>query len=176
MTRWPHSPSHTVDHPGSYILTAGTYQRIPNFLGHEKLELLHDVLMEELDRAGWQLQAWAIFPNHYHFVGLSPEAGIGLTELTRRVHGRTSIHVNQMDLTPRRRVWYRCWETRITYERSYLARLAYLHNNPIKHGLVQDARQYRWCSARWFEDRASRPFFESVMSAPTDRVNVIDDF
>ena len=73
-------------------------------------------------------------------------------------------------------VWYRAWDTRLSYERSYLTRLAYVHNNPVRHGLVQDAQEYPWCSARWFADRADRPFYKSVMSFKTDRVNVYDDF
>jgi putative transposase len=176
MTRWPHSPSHVVDHPGMYILTAATYHKAPLFAGDERLDLLHDILLEELEKAGWQLQAWAVFANHYHFVGHSPESGLGLKMLTRAIHGRSAIELNKLDGTPGRMVWYRSWDTRISFERSYLARLAYVHNNPVKHGLVENAEDYPWCSARWFATQAERPFYESVMSFKTDRVNVYDDF
>jgi hypothetical protein len=30
------------------------------------------------------------------------------------------------------------------------ARLHYVHQNAVKHGLVQQANQYRWCSAAWW--------------------------
>jgi putative transposase len=176
MTRWPHSPSHTVDHPGTYILTASTYHKALLFSGEQRLDLLHDILLQELEKAGWQLQAWAVFANHYHFVGLSPESGLGLKQLTRAIHGRSAIELNKLDGTPGRMVWYRAWDTRLSYERSYLTRLAYVHNNPVRHGLVQDAQEYPWCSARWFADRADRPFYKSVMSFKTDGVNVYDDF
>ncbi|MBV6457971.1 MAG: hypothetical protein HONBIEJF_01092 [Fimbriimonadaceae bacterium] len=176
MTRWPHSPSHVVDHPGTYVLTAATYQKVPLFKGEQRLEMLHDILLEELDKAGWDVQAWAVFPNHYHFVGLSPDTGLGLQRLTRAIHGRSAIALNKLDGTPGRMVWYRCWDTRIIFERSYLARLAYVHNNAVRHGLVEDAQLYPWCSAQWFALRSARPFYESVMSFKTDRVSVYDDF
>jgi putative transposase len=176
VSRWPHSPSHVVDHPGSYILTAATYRKERIFEGPDRLTYLEGLLLDELDRAGWGVQAWAVFPNHYHFVGHSPDTGLGLTELTRRVHGQSAIWVNKLDGTPGRRVWYRCWDTRITFERSYLARLAYVHKNAVRHGLCATPEQYQWCSASWFRQRASRAFFESVMSFSTDRVNVFDEF
>jgi putative transposase len=84
--------------------------------------------------------------------------------------------VNKLDGAAGRAVWYRCWDTRLTYEKSYLARLAYVHTNPVKHGLVADAREYRWCSAAWFAEKSERAFYETVMSFKTDRVNVYDDF
>lgn len=81
-----------------------------------------------------------------------------------------------MDNSVGRSVWYRSWDTRLTFERSYLARLAYVHTNPVKHGVVTDAETYRWCSAGWFRAEAERPFYETVMSFKTDLINVYDPF
>lgn len=66
------------------------------------------MLLETLAERGWQTQAWAVFANHYHFIGFSPDEGLGLTELTRHVHGHTARTVNRTDGTPGRPVWYRC--------------------------------------------------------------------
>jgi hypothetical protein len=41
-------------------------------------------------------------------------------------------------------------------EKSWLARLNYVHQNAVKHGLVPIAHQYPWCSAPWFETNARR--------------------
>jgi len=165
-----------VDHPGNYILTAGTCGKQPFFNTPEKRDLLERWLLDTLDEFGWQVQAWAVFDNHYHFVGLSPETGLGLTELTQRVHRGSARDLNKLDGVPGRSVWYRSWDTRITHERSYLARLAYVHSNPVKHGLVDDPRAYPWCSAEWFWTQAHGPFRDSVLSFQTDRVNVFDPF
>jgi putative transposase len=176
MSHWPHAPSHEVTHPGAYILTAATLHKAKVFDSPEKLDMLEDLLLQVLAEKGWRVQAWAVFPNHYHFVGLSPDTGIGLTSLTREVHSKSARALNEIDGNFGRKVWYRCWDTRLSFEKSYLARLAYVHKNPVKHGLVSVAENYKWCSARWFATRANRPFYESVMSFKTDRVNVYDDF
>jgi putative transposase len=175
-SHWPHSPSHTVDHPGSYIVTSATYKKHGFFNSDEKLDMLESVLLETLAEVGWQVQAWSVFSNHYHFVGLSPEDGLGLTQLCRRIHGQAAKELNRMDGAPGRMVWYRTWDTRITFEKSYLARLAYVHNNPVKHGLANQARDYKWCSAAWLIERGDRPFVNTILSFKTDQVNVYDDF
>jgi putative transposase len=157
-------------------VTAATYHKTPLFQGEERLSMLEELLLEQLESFGWQVQAWAVFPNHYHFVGLSPESGSNLKRLTQRVHGISATQLNRLDGSSGRQVWYRYWDTRITFERSYLARLAYVHNNAVRHGVVQRPEEWKWCSAEWFRLRAHRSFFETVQSFRTDTVNVIDDF
>jgi putative transposase len=57
-----------------------------------------------------------------------------------------------------------------------LARLNYVHQNPLKHGLVPIANQYRWCSTAWFERTATPAQVKTIYSFKTDEVNVRDDF
>jgi putative transposase len=67
-------------------------------------------------------------------------------------------------------------ETRLTHQRSYLARLNYVHQNAVKHGLVPVANQYLWCSAAWFERTASPAIVKSIYRFKWDRISVQDDF
>lgn len=176
MQTWPHAPSKVVTHPGTYFITAATYQKAHYFPTPDRLDYLQSTLLRLADELGWQLQAWAVFPNHYHLIGFSPEVENAASTLTKRLHGRTSREVNLRDNTPGRTVWYRSWDVRISYERSYLARLAYVHNNPVKHGLVKEAVNYKWCSARWFEDSVDRSFRATIERIKYDNIAVYDDF
>jgi putative transposase len=54
--------------------------------------------------------------------------------------------------------------------------LNYVHQNPVKHGLVRVANQYPWCSAAWFERTASTAMVKSIYRFKTDSVRVVDDF
>ena len=120
-----------------------------------------------------------MFSNHYHFVGNSPagEQGAGsLGEMLGELHEKTAKWVDRLDATPGRQVWFNFRETRLTYEKSYLARLNYVHQNAIKHGLARGANLYRWCSAGWFERTATPAQVKTIYSFPTDRVNVYDDY
>jgi putative transposase len=69
---------------------------------------------------------------------------------------------------------YEFWDTRLTFEKSWFARLNYVHQNPVKHGLVPVANQYPWCSASWFETNARSGFVKSVYPFKIDRINVPD--
>jgi len=71
---------------------------------------------------------------------------------------------------------YEFWDTRLTSEKSWLARLNYVHQNAVKHELVPAANQYPWCSAPWFETNGRPGFVKSVYSFKIDRIKVPDDF
>ena len=75
-----------------------------------------------------------------------------------------------------RSVWFNFWDTKLTYERSYLARLNYVHQNPVKHGLVNVANQYRWCSAAWFERTAAPAMVKTIYGFKIDKLNIADDY
>ncbi len=172
---WPHSPAHWLRDAGTYIVTAGTHGKAPFFRSPEKLNYLANALMILAEEYGWRLQAWAVFPNHYHFVAASDKPDT-LRRLTQYLHSVSAKYVNLNDGTPGRRVWFQYWDTRLTHERSYLARLNYVHGNAVKHGLVERAEDYSWCSAGWFLARAPRPFYETVRRFPCDCANVPDAF
>ena len=171
---WPHAPSKIVKGPGLVIVTASTYQKEHHFRGNERLAILQDMLFEAALETGWELQAWALFANHYHLVGINVEQD-GIRSLTARLHGRSAQYLNKLEDQPGRKVWYRCRDTHITNEKSYLARLAYVHNNPSKH-LEILPENYPFCSMHWFKTNADRAFYETVMSFPYDSVSVEDDF
>ena len=133
-------------------------------------------LLTLAEKYAWQLQAWAVFPNHYHFVALAPPDVQSLSVFLPHLHSTTAEELNRLDQTRGRKVWYQFWETHLTYQKSYFARLSYVHHNAVHHGLVPVPYAYRWCSAAWFERRASTAFFKTVVSFRWDRVKVPDDF
>jgi len=176
---WPHAPTHQLGERGAYIITAGTYLKAHSFRGTERLRVLCRGLLTVAREFGWRLEAWAVFSNHYHFVGHSPEHdpdSSSLRAMLGLLHEKTSKWVNRLDQAPGRRVWYNYWETHLTHEKSYLTRLNYVHQNPVRHGLVPVANQYPWCSAAWFERVASAAQVKTIYKFKTERVQVLDDF
>jgi len=173
---WPHAPPHYFTPHGTYLVTAATLHRKPLFHPSAKLDLLRDTTFELAKNYALVLQAWAFFPNHYHLVVSFEKTTTGHGDFVRHLHRELAIRLNRGDATPRRRVMYEYWDTRLTFEKSWLARLNYVHQNAVKHGVVPVASQYPWCSASWFESNARSGFVKSVYSLKTDRLNVPDDF
>jgi putative transposase len=173
---WPHAPQHCLSEHGTFLVTAGTLHKQHLFHTVRRLDLLEEQLLKLAAQYRWRLEAWAVFSNHYHFVGHSqPESG-KLNEFLNHLHGETARHVNAWDNAADRQVWHNFWETRLTYERSYLARLNYVHQNPVRHGLVRVANQYRWCSAGWLERTATPAQVKTVYCFKIDKLKVLDDF
>ena len=176
---WPHAPEHRLNVSGTYFVTASTYLRQHQFAGKERLAVLHRGLLKVASEFGWQLEAWAVFSNHYHFVAHSPadmETADSLRRMLGLLHEKTGKWINLRDAAPGRKVWHNFWETRLTYEKSYLVRLNYVHQNAVKHGLVLVANQYPWCSARWFERTASPSQVKTIYRFKTEALRIQDDY
>ncbi len=173
---WHHSPAHLLGESGAYMVTAGTYRKQPIFGSEKRRDLVQSKLFEWADQLGWELQAWAVMPNHYHFIAVPRQRPNSLIALIRNLHAQTALAVNQMDRTSRRKVWFQYWDTHLSFQTSYFARLNYVHNNPVHHGLVKTASAYPWCSARWFEENARPSFCRMIASFGHDRISVPDDF
>ena len=178
-TAWPHAPAHQLSSPGTYFVTAGTYKKLHHFQSQERLGVLHRGLLRVMQEGDWTLEAWAVFPNHYHFVAHSPEdadSAQTLSVMLAELHRKTARWVNQLDGARGRQVWHNFRDTKLTYEKSYLARLNYCHQNAVKHGVVRVANQYPWCSAAWFERTARPAQIKTIYAFSTDGLNVGDDY
>ena len=172
---WPHAPFHELTTAGTFIITAGTHLKANHFRTPNRLDVLQRGLLKVAQDFSWNLEAWAVFSNHYHFVGSCP-APSTLSQMLGVLHTRTADWLNRLDKTPGRKVWHNFWETRLTHHNSYMARLNYVHQNAVKHRLVPVANQYPWCSARWLERTSPAAMVQTIYRFKIDRLTVLDDF
>jgi len=176
---WPHSPTHRLGPAGTFFVTTSTLHHAQHFRGSDRLEVLQQTLLAVARDFDWSLEAWAVFSNHYHFVAHAPEMPIGssrLADMLSVLHATTAGWINILDGESGRQVWFNYRATQLTYQKSYLARLNYVHQNPVKHGLVPIANRYPWCSAGWFEKSASPAQVRSIYRFKTDRIEPTDRF
>jgi putative transposase len=173
---WHHSPVNYSLPEMTYMVTASTCNKAHFFNGEHRLEYLQNTLLELLERHDWRIHCWSVFVNHYHFIANSPKNGTRIPNLIKELHSRTSRTVNSWDGVRGRQVWFQYWDTCLTYEKSWLVRMNYVHNNPVKHGLVKIATHYPYCSASWFLQNASTSFRRKVESFRFDKLKINDDF
>jgi putative transposase len=173
---WPHAPVHRLADNAVYFVTAGTLHKKHLFDAPEKRDLLEQILLSLATESGWQLEAWAVFANHYHIVARGNPDSRNLGEFLHDLHGVSARELNKLDCVIQRRVWFNFRDTKLTIQHSYLARLNYVHQNAVKHKLVAAANQYPWCSAAWFERVASPAQLKTIYGFKIDRVKVEDDF
>lgn len=176
QSNWPHAPAHRTLASGTYMVTAATYQKQLYFRRKDSLDFLNEQLLCLAQEYGWELQAWAIFANHYHFIAQSPKNPENLSHFIAHLHVKTAQFVNDLDKTLGRMVWWQYWDTHITRAYSYFPRLKYVMHNPVKHGLVTDPSDYPWCSAHWFESTSPKSFRQVIDTFKIDRLSIPDDF
>jgi len=91
---WPHGPAHWLFEPGIYIITAGTYRKLPHLNSPAKLDFFQNCLFQHADEFGWNLRAWAVLANHYHFVAASPANPRTLPKFLGKLHMKTAEQLN----------------------------------------------------------------------------------
>lgn len=173
---WPHAPMHSFSDQGIYMVTAGVYQKQFLLNTPEKLTIVRDMMFKYALQFNWKLQAWAVMGNHYHFIAVAPENPSTLAGLISRLHEYSAKKLNRLDETPGRKVWHNFWDSRITHQTSYFARLRYVHQNPVHHGVIDNASNYTWCSQAWLERYAERSHINTLARFKTDQITVRDEF
>jgi len=173
--KYPHNPPHLFLPNAYYMITGVTLRKEKLFNTFEKKSFLCETLLDRSRLLGWNIEAWSVMDNHYHFIARAPEDATTLSKLIRQIHSITAREVNALDATPGRQVWYNYWDSCITLESAYYARLKYVHLNPLKHG-VEDIEAYPFCSYGWFFDNGSAELKQLVTEQTLNQVKIVDDF
>ena len=167
---WPHAPDNWLFTPGLYFVTGRVLDKHPLLHTPERLSLVQDILFAVAEEFRWELRAWSVLINHYHFVAKSPDDPATLKPMLAKLHSCSARQLNAWDEAPGRKVWFRFMSTPLTFEKSLLARLHYTHFNPQRHGVVAAAETYAWCSAAWFAKNASPAFVKTVADMKSDLI------
>jgi len=171
-----HNPPHYFVPNAMYMVTGAILHKQHLLSEARRKEFFLKTLFAKASSFDWVLEAWAVLHNHYHFIAQAPENATTLAKLIQQIHSITAIQINKWDNTSGRQVWQNYWDTCITYEKSYLARLRYVHENPVKHGLVENAIDYPYCSYKWFIEQSDDDLTKQVVNQPIDKIKIIDDF
>ena len=171
---WPRAPPHRLEVAGVYFLTARTAEERHLLADDSMKDLFEEKLLHIAGENGWKMEAWAVLSNRYHFVAHVPD-GPGGAESIRtavtKLHSLTTKELNQREGMPgRTRLWQNFRETHLTHQASYLARLNYVHQNAVHHGLVAKGSDWKWCSALRFKKQVSPAWVKTIASFRFDEI------
>lgn len=95
----------------------------------------------------YSLHAYAVMPSHVHVL-LTPN--VPLPMLTKSLKGITAKRANKSLGTTGRPFWHEeSFGRDVRNPREFDRIWRYIENNPVRAGLVNDARQFVWSSAGW---------------------------
>ncbi len=119
--------------------------RQPIFASHAHYEDLLGLLSENASRFGVAIHAYVLMSNHFHLLA-TPSSAEGLPQLMQAVGRRYVRHFNDTQGRSGTLWEGRYKSTLIQTERYLLACMVYIDLNPVRAGLVAQARDYPWSS------------------------------
>jgi hypothetical protein len=66
---YPHNPPHYFVPKAMYIVTGAILHNEYLLTENKRKEFVLQTLLERANLLNWNLQAWSILNNHYHFIG-----------------------------------------------------------------------------------------------------------
>jgi putative transposase len=126
-----------LDRPSVVFVTICTHDRIPVLATHHMHMIHRDIWMSSHD---WVVGRYVIMPEHVHFFACSSRRGDRTLEswlswTKREVAVRSGYSKGKL--------WQRrWWDTRIFLPEKYAEKLEYVHQNPVRRGLVKNTEDW----------------------------------
>ena len=122
---------------------------------------------------GFLLTAWVFLPDHWHAI-IHPPYPLTISTVFKAVKTSSMIGINV-----RRREAGELWQERffdraLRTVKEYHEKVAYIHMNPVRRGLVKRPEDWKWSSMREFAG-VSGEEQERLCGLRIDRVSLPDD-
>src|SRR5215212_406868 len=151
------------DSPALYI-TIVTKDRLPVFRTDQMKEVLCTAIDEARKSAGFLLFAYVVMLDHLHLLTNRPSTTSNVLRVLKGLTARLVIDylkangysssLSKLQHQKRDRNYkYSVWQTEknvlpVFSEIMFMEKLNYIHQNPVRAGLVADPVDYAWSSAR----------------------------
>lgn len=152
------------DHEGhAQFVTFSCYRRRRLLDDDRCKRIVIGTMGSELAKRAGICIGFVIMPDHVHSLVWFPEPG-NLSDFMQVWKQRSSVQIERVLKTQLRRygetipnddpVWQaKYYPFNVFSEQKVHEKLAYMHENPVRAGLVERAVDWRWSSARWYELR-----------------------
>ena len=155
-----HAPPHFGTGTNVYLITASCYEHTDVLISDGRRDEWQDIIINRLSLIpGVEIKAWVVLPNHYHVLVKTDLALV--RKAIGRWHNVKSTQWNREDGKAGRQVWYKFSDRKINGERHHYATLNYIHANPVKHGYVGKANEWRWSSFSKYLEKVGRETLRS---------------
>jgi putative transposase len=174
---YKNNPPHLFKPKSKYMVTGSTYLKERHLTAPDSKKQLLLSILKGCQRYNWKLEDWVVLDNHYHLMLESPEEADFLPKLINEVHKFTAIWLRKNNLVDvPKKIFHNYWDSCVTFESSYFARLNYIYFNPVKHGYVTHPKDYCFGSYFYRYPGFSQELKSLERKYPFERVNVRDDF
>jgi putative transposase len=139
-------PTRTLNPHGTYFVTFSTWQRRRLFVVEPYVRLFLKTLHGYRRQGRFELHAFVVMPEHVHLL-LTPVPSVTLERAIQYIKGGYS-HALGVERGKKSEVWQRGFtDHRIRDAADFDVHRNYIHENPVKRGIVESAPEYRYSSA-----------------------------
>ncbi len=163
-----------INAPGhAHELTFSCFHRFRFLQAERTCPWLADAIEAARELHAFDLWAYVFMPEHVHLIVRPRRPGYQMRSILAGIKvpvARRAIRYLQDQKSPwlqrltrqrgsrtERLFWQSGggYDRNITCAKTLLQMIDYLHLNPVRHGLVASARDWKWSSAAWFEGGSS---------------------
>ena len=155
------------------FITSSVYRRRRLFDSLRLRGLFVEVLRQWRQVTGFLLIGWVLMPEHFHLL-IKPEPAESTSAILQELKKRSAQQIIPILSANQQHAWcramlagfrlpptvhcdsyYRVWNRRfypygVYSHEKRLEKLNYMHNNPVKRGLVQSPDEWPWSSYRFY--------------------------
>jgi putative transposase len=142
-------PNHPV------FITCVTHDREKLFSAGDNIDLLWQIVHQTKERIPFNLAAYVILPDHFHWLLELPEEQPNFSTVIRQIKWKFTIEYRKFrDVAPGFSPWQkRFWDHVIRDETDLETHVDYIHWNPLRHGLVNAPEDWGHSSFRkWVKE------------------------
>lgn len=155
----------SIDSPSLFI-TAVAKDRLPVFRTNRIKQVMCAAIEEARTSCGFLLFAYVLMNDHFHLLTDSPRKPSEVLKFIKGITGHRVIeflkskHYESSLMKLGHDEWKRnhrfsLWQHdsdlfSVTSESTFMQKVNYIHQNPVRAGLVERAVDYKWSSARWW--------------------------
>jgi len=161
---------HHINLPGhAHELTFSCYRRLPLLSRELPCRWMVNALQTARARHRYSLLAFVIMPEHVHMIVYPHNADHDMAWFLKSIKQSVSRRAYAW-LAKHDRLWlerltipvegtFRFWQAGGGYDRNIdrhstlIRMIEYIHNNPVRRGLVENAVDWLWSSASWYEGK-----------------------
>ena len=148
-----------------HFITFTCYRRLPLLCPVRARNVFVQMLGEVRDRYGFSLVGFVVMPEHIHLLISEPAKGTPSTviqvlkqRVSRRLRRKKPRPAGQLSLlfaaddASLPRFWQRrFYDFNVWSLKKRVEKLHYMHMNPVKRGLVPEAKLWPWSSFRFYQ-------------------------
>ena len=145
------SPKHYYEEKNFYFITTVTENRVPIFEDILACKLFINLLIYYKFNCNYNVMAFVIMPDHVHLI-LQPTGNENISDIMKKIKGSFSRYYNKLNKRSGTVFQKGFYDTIIKDENHLNETIAYIHYNPVKNGIVFEAKDYPYSSYNYYHE------------------------